>query len=98
MSLRLKLSPLVRKLMLTSLVVLLIAYLAFGTVIWRAMNQPPEQFGRVMAKMPGPVVFLLFPFETLWTRARAGTLNVHDPAPISPSRNSIRAGTSNSPR
>lgn len=81
MSLRLKLSPLTRKLVLTFLVVLLTAYLAFGTMIWRAMHQPPEKFGSVMAKMPGPVVFLLFPFETLWTRARAGTLNVHDPAP-----------------
>jgi len=35
----------------------------------------------VMAKMPSPVPFLLFPFETLWTRARAETLNVGDPAP-----------------
>jgi hypothetical protein len=45
------------------------------------MNQPPEKFGRVMAKMPGPVPFLLFPFETFWTRARAGHLRVGDPAP-----------------
>ena len=37
--------------------------------------------GRVMAKLPNPVPFLLFPFETLWTRARAETLNVGDPAP-----------------
>lgn len=34
-----------------------------------------------MAKMPGPVPFLLFPFETLWTRARTGTLHVGDSAP-----------------
>lgn len=45
------------------------------------MHQPPEKFGRVMAKMPGPVPFLLYPFETLWTHARAGTLNVGDRAP-----------------
>jgi hypothetical protein len=81
MGLRWKLSPLARKLLLVFLVVVFTAYLTFGTVIWRAMHQPPEDFGRVMAKMPGPVVFLLFPFETLWTRARSGTLNVHDPAP-----------------
>jgi len=60
---------------------LIVAYLAFGAVIWHAMNQPPEAFGRVMAKMPGPVVFLLFPFETLWVHARAGTLHIGDPAP-----------------
>jgi len=47
----------------------------------RTMHQPPEAFGRVMANMPGPVVFLFFPFETLWTRARAGALDVGDPAP-----------------
>lgn len=34
-----------------------------------------------MAKMPAPVVFLLFPFETLWVHARAGALNIGDPAP-----------------
>ena len=49
--------------------------------IYAAMRQPPETFGRIMARMPGPVVFLAFPFETLWTHARAGNLRVGDPAP-----------------
>jgi hypothetical protein len=35
----------------------------------------------VMARMPGPIPFLLFPFETAWLRARAGTLHAGDPAP-----------------
>jgi hypothetical protein len=61
--------------------VLAVLYLVGGGFIWWSMRQPPETFGRVMSKMPGPVPFLLFPFETLWTRARAGTLNVGDPAP-----------------
>lgn len=34
-----------------------------------------------MAKIPGPVAFAILPFETLWLRARAGTLNVGDHAP-----------------
>jgi len=76
-----RLTPRSRKLLLSLLVILLAAYAAFGTIIWRAMHRPPEEFARVMAKMPGPVAFLLFPFETLWTRARAGTLNIGDPAP-----------------
>jgi hypothetical protein len=63
------------------LFVLVVLYVSFGAFIWWAMHQPPEEFGRVMAKMPGPVVFLLLPFESLWTRARAGTLKVGDPAP-----------------
>lgn len=45
------------------------------------MRRPPEDFGRVMAKISGPIPFLIFPFETLWLRARAGTLRVGDPAP-----------------
>jgi len=31
--------------------------------------------------MPGPVPFLIFPFETAWMHARAGTLRVGDQAP-----------------
>jgi hypothetical protein len=34
-----------------------------------------------MAKIPGPIPFLVLPFETLWMRARAGTLRVGSPAP-----------------
>jgi len=45
-----------------------------------AMHQPPEVFGHVMAKMPAPAYFVL-PFETLWTRARKGQLDVGDAAP-----------------
>ena len=45
------------------------------------MHQSPETFGRVMARMPGPVPFLVLPFETFWMRARAGTLHVGDAAP-----------------
>jgi hypothetical protein len=49
--------------------------------IYGMMRQPPETFARFMAKVPGPVVFLAFPFETMWTHARAGQLQVGDPAP-----------------
>ena len=62
-------------------VVIVVAYTGFaGLVLW-AMRQPPETFGKVMAKMPGPVPFLLFPFEAAWTHARAGNLRVGDAAP-----------------
>src|SRR5258708_38160519 len=74
-------SPTTRKRLGIAAFVLAVAYLAFGSYIWWAMNQPPEAFGRVMAKMPGPVPFLLFPFETFWMRARAGSLKVGDAAP-----------------
>jgi hypothetical protein len=49
--------------------------------LYSAMRQSPERFGRVMAKISGPIPFLVFPFETLWMRARRGTLQVGNPAP-----------------
>lgn len=49
--------------------------------LYRVMQQPPEHFARVMAKIPGPIPFLVLPFETLWMRARAGTLQVGSSAP-----------------
>jgi len=49
--------------------------------LYSVMRQSPERFARVMAKIPGPIPFLVFPFETLWMQARAGTLQVGSPAP-----------------
>jgi hypothetical protein len=49
--------------------------------LYGVMRQSPERFARVMAKIPGPIPFLVFPFETLWMRARAGTLRVGSLAP-----------------
>lgn len=62
-------------------VIFVLFYLAALSFIYWSMRQPPERFGRVMSKMPGPVVFLAFPFEPLWMKARAGSLKVGDPAP-----------------
>src|SRR5450432_2647261 len=73
--------PSTRRVAARVFVALAVVYFACGGFIWWSMRQPPETFGRVMSKMPGPVPFLLFPFETLWTRARAGTLHVGDAAP-----------------
>ena len=60
---------------------LAVLYLAFASLVVWAMRQPPEKFAKVMSRMPGPVPFLLFPFETAWLRARAGHLNPGDVAP-----------------
>ncbi len=79
--LQIKISPGVRHALLTIAITLAAVYAAFAaTVLW-AMRQPPETFGKVMAKMPGPVPFLLFPFEAAWTHARAGNLKIGDRAP-----------------
>jgi hypothetical protein len=71
----------ISRILLRLLITLAVVYIYLGAFLWWAMHQPPEDFGRVMAKMPGPVVFLLFPFETLWGHARAGTLKAGDSAP-----------------
>jgi hypothetical protein len=57
-----------------------VLWVGFVTFIWRAMHKPPEDFARVMSHMPWEI-FLVVPFETLWTRARAGNLNIGDSAP-----------------
>ena len=55
-------------------------WLGFVAFVDWAMHQPPEVFGHVMAHMPMPAYFL-FPFETMWTQARAGHVNAGDIAP-----------------
>jgi hypothetical protein len=57
-----------------------VGWLGFVAYIDWAMRQPPEVFGHVMARMPMPAYFL-FPFETMWTDARKGTLSTGDMAP-----------------
>lgn len=48
--------------------------------LYWAMRQPPDLFGRVMMKVPMPMM-LVMPFETLWKSARAGRLAPGDMAP-----------------
>jgi hypothetical protein len=59
---------------------LAVAWLSFLGFVYMKMKAPPEQFGAFMSKLPRPFYFVL-PFETLWFRARAGTVNVGDSAP-----------------
>jgi hypothetical protein len=70
-----------KKILIRALVVLVVFYFGFAAFITWAMRQPPETFARVMSHMPGPAVFLAFPFETFWTHNRAGDLRPGDPAP-----------------
>jgi hypothetical protein len=69
-----------KKLILT-VATLALLWVAGCGVLYRIMRKPPEEFARFMAKLPGPVPFLVFPFETLWTRARAGALHKGATAP-----------------
>jgi hypothetical protein len=70
-----------KKIVVRALIVLVPLWILGCVAIYRMMCQPPETFARFMAKVPGPVAFLAFPFETMWTHARAGQLRIGDPAP-----------------
>jgi hypothetical protein len=76
-----KLRSFPRRFVLGLFVCLVIVYSAFGGYVWWGMNQTPETLGRVMASIPGSIVFTLFPFETFWNVARKGSLRPGDPAP-----------------
>lgn len=71
----------VKKTVILGFCVVAVVWAIGCTVIYSEMGKPPEEFGRFMARIPGPVAFLVFPFETLWTHARAGKLQVGDVAP-----------------
>ena len=63
------------------LCVVALLWVAGCVYLYQVMRRPPEHFASVMAKIPGPVPFLVFPFETLWLRARSGVLHTGDVAP-----------------
>lgn len=62
------------------LLLLVVLWLAFLGLVYAKMKSPPEQFGMFISKLPVPFYFVL-PFETLWSSARAGRVNVGDAAP-----------------
>jgi hypothetical protein len=70
-----------RKILVIGLCVVAVLWVIGNAVIYLEMRRPPEKFASFMTKIPAPVAFLGFPFETLWTHARAGTLHVGDGAP-----------------
>jgi hypothetical protein len=69
-----------RKFLTRAAIVLVLSYISFAAFVWWAMRQSPETFGRVMSRLPG-VAYVLVPFETMWTQARAGHLHPGDSAP-----------------
>ncbi len=70
-----------KKILISLLLVLALTWVLGCVALYRVMQKPPETFARFMKKLPGPVAFLAFPFESLWTKARSGELSVGDAAP-----------------
>lgn len=71
----------IKSILLRAFLVIFVLWAVASAAVYSAMRKPPEAFGRFMMHVPGPVAFLALPFETMWMRARAGTLQVGDPAP-----------------
>jgi hypothetical protein len=69
-----------RRYLVDILIALAALELALCVGYYWAMCQPPDVFGRIVARTPTPVMMAL-PFTALWTRARAGTVNAGDAAP-----------------
>lgn len=77
--------PITRKSVLKAvaagLCVIALAWAFASIALYRVMRRPPEQFARVMTRVPEPYAFLVLPFSMLWRHARAGALEIGDPVP-----------------
>jgi hypothetical protein len=69
-----------RRIAMGLLIALPCAWLALCAGCYWAMRQPPDVFGNIVKRTPMRFMMLL-PFETMWNRARGGTLSAGDPAP-----------------
>ena len=69
-----------RRRLLWAVAVLAAAWVSLCAGSYWAMSRPPAVFGHIVARAPMPLMMLL-PFETLWTRARAGSVHPGDLAP-----------------
>ncbi|MCW5977677.1 MAG: redoxin domain-containing protein [Bryobacteraceae bacterium] len=55
-------------------------YAAAFVAFFQVMRRPPDEFGRIMARLPMPLM-MVFPFQPMWNVARGGSLQVGQPAP-----------------
>ena len=70
----------ISRILLRVVVLLLTVEVALCAGLYWAMSQPPDVFGRIIARTPFPMMMVL-PFEPLWMRARAGSVKPGDMAP-----------------
>lgn len=62
------------------LAALFVVYLAALASLYAIMTLPPEEFARIIARMPS-ALFMVLPFPSLWKVARAGHVSIGSPAP-----------------
>jgi hypothetical protein len=69
------------KWLLRVFIVIAVLYATLFAVVGVAMMQPPVRFGAFMKRMPPALVWGLLPAQSMWLRARGGTLQVGQEAP-----------------
>lgn len=62
------------------LLTIVVLYGLLCAAAYAVMRQTPERFSRVMMHVPD-AAFIVLPFKPLWLSARAGNLQIGDPAP-----------------
>lgn len=70
----------ISRILLWVVAILLSAEVVLCAGLYWAMSQPPDVFGRIIARTP-MLFMMVLPFEPLWMRARAGSLKPGDMAP-----------------
>jgi|SRR5579871_1852976 len=55
-------------------------YLVLSAGLFAIMRLPPERFAKIISYAPGPL-FMVLPFEPLWSVARGGGVHSGDAAP-----------------
>ena len=70
----------ISRILLRVVAILLAAEVALCAGMYWAMSQPPDVFGRIIARTPS-IFMMVVPFEPLWMRARAGAVKPGDMAP-----------------
>jgi hypothetical protein len=69
-----------RKWIVRLLVAVVLTWVGVLAWVYYIMHLPPAQFAKRFANLP-PATMMAMPFESLWMRARAGSLAVGDAAP-----------------
>jgi hypothetical protein len=61
-------------------IIVAIVYVVLSAGLYAIMTQPPATIGTFFKRIPWPF-FAALPMKPMWMQARAGTLDVGDPAP-----------------
>ncbi|MBL8176913.1 MAG: hypothetical protein JNK48_19730 [Bryobacterales bacterium] len=69
------------RVLIKAVVATVAAYTLLAGTLFAVMWLPPGQFAAIAARLPGPLLLRVLPFQQAWSIARAGSLAVGDAAP-----------------